>query len=143
MSRDKAELAKEFISALPYARALGLELVALHDGVAELVMPYAEHLIGDPQRGVISGGAVTAMMDTAGGVAVLAHPEAGDTTATLDLRIDYMRGAEPGQSIRARAECYHVTRSVAFVRASAWDDDANRPIASAAGAFTVGRKSQS
>jgi acyl-coenzyme A thioesterase PaaI-like protein len=48
-----------------------------------------------------------------------------------------MRGATPGQSITTRATCHHITRSVAFVRAVASDDDTDRPVATASGAFTV------
>ena len=48
-----------------------------------------------------------------------------------------MRAATPGQRIRAEATCYHITRSVAFVRAVALDDDVDRPVATATGTFTV------
>jgi uncharacterized protein (TIGR00369 family) len=136
---DKNAPARSFIEALPHSHALEMRLESIGDGKAAISMPYDPRLVGDPATGVIHGGAVSALMDTACGAAVMSHPAAGVSTATLDLRIDYMRPATPGQTIRARAECHHVTRSIAFVRAVATDDDEARPVATATGAFTVER----
>lgn len=137
MTADKTGIARQFIETIPHSRALGMEITELGDGIAEIRMPYDKRFIGDPETGVIHGGAVSALMDTCGGAAVMSHPKSPAGTATINLRIDYMRPATPGQTITARATCYHITRNVAFVRATATDDDTDRPVAAATGAFTV------
>jgi uncharacterized protein (TIGR00369 family) len=133
--------AQNFINALPFAKALDMRLDSIGEGRAEISMPWDARFVGDPVTGVIHGGAVSALMDTCGGAAVLSYPGA-TTTATIDLRIDYMRAASPGARIIAKAECYHVTRNVAFVRATA-HDGGDTPVATATGAFTFAAKDQS
>jgi uncharacterized protein (TIGR00369 family) len=132
-------LARQFIEAIPHAQELGMRLAEISDGVAVITMEYDARLVGDAETGVIHGGAVSTLMDTCAGAAVMSHPAAPLATATLDLRIDYMRPATPGDRITATATCYHVTRSVAFVRATAVDGDPERPVATATGAFTIER----
>ncbi|RDW12999.1 PaaI family thioesterase [Paracoccus thiocyanatus] len=136
---QRRRIARQFIEVIPHARALGMRLDQLSAEGAEISLPWREDLVGDPRSGVIHGGVISALMDTCSGAAVMAHPAGAHSTATIDLRIDYMRAATPGQTIRAKAHCYHITRSVAFVRAWAMDDDESRPVASATGAFTVER----
>jgi len=136
-TNEKIKRASQFIQALPHSVALGMMLEELEAGTAVISMPYDKKLIGDPKTGVVHGGAVSALMDTSCGAAVMSHPSNPAGTATMDLRIEYLRAAQPGQRITTRATCYHVTRSVAFVRATATDEDTDTPVATATGTFTV------
>ena len=139
MEIEKRILAQQFMEALPHAQALGISFESVGAGTAEMHLKYNKKFIGDPQTGVIHGGAVFALLDTCCGAAVLSHPEQKGLTATIDLRVDYMRPATFGQTIRARAYCYKMTRSVAFVSAVALDDSDDKPVAKATGAFVTGK----
>ncbi len=138
---DKIEIRgagkRRYIDELPFCRAMNMVLEKVGDGTAVVSMPWNDRLVGDPVTGVVHGGAVSSLLDTCGGVAVLSHPAMPSATATLNFRIDYMRPATPGQTITAHATCYHLTRTVAFVRTLATDEDRANPVAMATGAFVV------
>ena len=124
---------------IPLNNALGIEIfdVDIERGVAWMKLPYDDKLVGNPETGVVHGGAVTALLDTTCGAAVFAKMQRWGAVATLDLRIDYLKPGTPREDIVARAECYKLTSNVAFVRSIAYHSDENDPIASAAGAFMV------
>ena len=131
---------EQFMKALPHCGAMGMELVSVGGGKAEIALPFDARFVGDPDTGVIHGGAISAIMDTCCGAAVMGHPMVQGATATIDLRIEYLRSASPKARIVAKAECYHVTRSVAFVRAEAHEgDDGRPPVAIASGTFSVSK----
>lgn len=135
------QVAKAMNQGSPQARALGFETVSLEKAVAILKVPYRDELVGDPDTGVIAGGVVTTLLDHCCGQAAHAAMDAFAYIATLDLRIDYMRPAEPGKAVFARAHCYKLTRSVAFVRAVAYDEDPEDPVAAASAAFMLNSSS--
>lgn len=140
MTRDEKlsllwEIGPQFVEGTPHGRALGFRFVAIDIGGATIALPYNAKLIGDADTRVIAGGAVTALLDQVGGLAAISSFETLSACATLDLRIDYMRAAKPGQDIVAQARCYKATRSVAFVRAIAHDGDSDDPVASAQAVF--------
>ncbi|MEL7481248.1 MAG: PaaI family thioesterase [Pseudomonadota bacterium] len=129
--------AAQMMKAVPWANELGLEVTTVERGCVIGKLPYSEHLVGDPITGIVHGGVVTSLLDNLCGTAVVAALTEFKSTATLDLRIDYMRPAEKGRAIIGEAECYHTTRTVAFVRAWAYHESKDRVIATAAGAFAL------
>jgi len=114
---------------------LGIAYHAHGPDWAELALPYREELIGDMGSGVLASGPILALMDMATSVGVWLRLGAFRAHATLDLRIDYLRPARPGQRVIGRGECYRIARSIAFVRGQAHDGDPGDPLAHVAGTF--------
>jgi uncharacterized protein (TIGR00369 family) len=134
-----AQNAGMMIAGTPQAQALGMRVVSIGQARAIVEVDWRADLIGDPETGVIASGVVTTLLDNTCGVAAFAALTEPTSTATLDLRIDYMRPAKKGATIRADAHCYRMTRSVAFVRAFAFDsEDESDPVAAAQAAFMMG-----
>jgi uncharacterized protein (TIGR00369 family) len=121
-----------------YGRASGLRIDRAERGEAWSSLPYQSVFVGDMDSGVVHGGVVTAMLDESCGMAVQLALDGSRSIATLDLRIDYQKPAKPGLDIKAHAVCYHVTRSIAFVRATAYQETEQDPVATAAACFMVG-----
>jgi uncharacterized protein (TIGR00369 family) len=126
-----------YAAQIPHSSALGIEVRELTRDQALYHVPYDAKLVGNPETGVLHGGVITALLDGASGTSVFARIGEMVRIATLDLRIDYLRGAEPGKGVTARATCYKLTRNVAFTRAVAYHDDPDDPIAHAVGTFMV------
>jgi uncharacterized protein (TIGR00369 family) len=132
-----AAMLPQLVSLPPHTAALGFALESVQSDVVTLKVPYREDLVGDPDTGVLAGGVVSALLDHACGCAVWLKQDRFAPIATLDLRIDYMRGSRPGLPVFARAKCYKLGRSVAFVRAWAFDETQDDPVAAAQAAFML------
>lgn len=118
-------------------RDLGFEIVSIGNGVCVAKIPYRVELIGDPLTGVLHGGVVTSLLDSAGGAAVLSALQTPMALATLDLRIDYLRPSAPGKPVLGRVECYKATKHVAFTRGFAYDESESDPLASMSATYML------
>lgn len=129
------KLVNGMLKAVLHCQEIGLELVSADKGRLTLKLPYSEKLVGNPISGVIHGGALTTLLDTACGFAAPLAVEGPAVCPTLDLRIDYMRAAVPGEAIIGEAEVYRVTGNVIFARGIAWQDDRDKPVAHCVATF--------
>jgi uncharacterized protein (TIGR00369 family) len=129
-----------FNEYIPHNKALGMALLELERGEAKFKLPYDAKLVGNPDTGVLHGGAITALLDACSGASVFSALTEWVPIATLDLRIDDLRAAEAGRDVIAHATCYKQTRNVAFTRAIAYHDDPDDPIASSVGTFMLSTK---
>jgi uncharacterized protein (TIGR00369 family) len=121
-----------------YGHISGLRLDRAAPGEAWSSLPYHPAFVGNSETGVLHGGVVTAMLDESCGMAVQLALDGSSAIATLDLRIDYQKPATPRLAIKAHAQCYRVTRSIAFVRATAYQDAEDDPVATATACFMIG-----
>lgn len=126
------------LAPIPFSMAVGMEVVSVGPSRATLRLPWREDLVGNPETGVLHGGIITALIDAACGSAVICALTRMTSIATLDLRIDYLRPATPGEAVLVDAECYRTTRSIAFVRALAHHGDRDDAVAHSVAAFMLG-----
>ncbi|GAA0654510.1 PaaI family thioesterase [Brevundimonas lenta] len=140
--------ASPLISLLPtlatgaaHTHALGFAYESLVGDRVRIRVPWREDLVGDPDTGVLAGGLVTTLLDHVGGLAVWVALDRFESIATLDLRVDYMRAARPRADLIAEARCFRLTHSVAFVRAWAFEDHPDDPVAAAQSAYMLNSSS--
>jgi uncharacterized protein (TIGR00369 family) len=124
-------------SPFPHSHLLGIEFVELVGDEIVFRLPYSDMIIGNPETGVIHGGAITTLLDSCCGAAVAIKVADETINPTLDLRIDHMTAAEPNQSILGKAQVYRMTKSIAFVRGFACQENNGVILAHAVGTFML------
>lgn len=128
-------VAERLVTTVEHCRRLGLTVYAAAPGQLTLELPYGADIVGNPETGVIHGGALTTLMDSACGFAVPLGLGEIEVCPTLDLRIDYMTSARAGQSVFGRADIYRITRNVVFARGIAYQRPGEHVIAHCVATF--------
>ena len=136
-SSTLVSLLPQLASGAAHTHALGFTYDGLEGDRVRIRVPWRDDLVGDPDTGVLAGGLVSTLLDHVGGLAVWIALDRFEPIATLDLRVDYMRAAEPGRDLIAEARCYRLTHSIAFVRAWAFEDGPDDPVAAAQAAYML------
>lgn len=94
---DPAKLsrARAAFASVPYAKFLGLELGELSNGQVTIHLRVRDELLQN--QGVVHGGAIASLIDTASAFAVLTQIDLNERVTTTDLTIHYLRPITSGQ----------------------------------------------
>ncbi|MDT7604385.1 MAG: hypothetical protein QOF61_2382 [Acidobacteriota bacterium] len=112
LSAEETARLREAFERVPYAHLLGIEIVKLERGDALLSMRARPELTR--MEGILHGGALASLMDTASAFAVLTTLETGTQTVTVDLTIHFLRPVTQGL-VEARARVLRAGRRIVTV----------------------------
>ena len=120
---------------IPYIRFLGMCAELAGDEMTA-ILPFSEHLVGNPIIPALHGGVVGAFLE----MTALAQLSVSETQRrqpkTIDVTIEYLRPAR-ALTTYARAHLRKVGRRIANVQVEAWQDQRDSPVAALHGHFLL------
>ncbi|MBI1197617.1 MAG: hotdog fold thioesterase [Phenylobacterium sp.] len=139
MDQAAIESLDAFLQTVPYVRFLGMRVERAGDELTA-VLPFAQHLIGNPMLPALHGGVIGGFLEMAA-LAQLSLAQPGRRVPkTIDITIEYLRSAGPKDTY-ARATVRKLGRRVANVQVEAWQDSPAKPVAGMTGHFLLRNES--
>lgn len=123
------------LARIPYASFLGVRAELRGDELT-LILPYSEHLVGNPLLPALHGGVVGALMELTAITQLAITSKSEKFAKTIDVGVDYLRSGKPIDTY-ARARVVKIGRRIANVQAEAWQNERSQPIAAMHGHFLV------
>jgi uncharacterized protein (TIGR00369 family) len=127
------EALRERIAASPFHTWAGVEVVAATPGAVTVAMDVDDRHVN--LQGLVHGGMLAILADTACGLAIRSAIEPGRLHVTTDLDVHFLSPAGPGRLL-GRGNAVKVGRSLAFAEASI-EDAEGKLLAKAQGRFSV------
>lgn len=123
------------LASIPYLQRMGYTFSLTGEQLQGL-MPYAEHVVGNPAVPALHGGAIGSLLQTTASVQLMLAIRSQRLPRLFSCTVEYLRSA---RLIDVQAAAVVVTRSRRFanVRATAWQDRADQPIAVATLQFVL------
>lgn len=123
------------LARIPYATFLGVRAELKGDELT-LVLPFSDHLVGNPLLPALHGGVVGALMELTALTQLAIASRSDKFPKTIDIGVDFLRSGRPTDTY-ARARVIKIGRRIANVQAEAWQNERNQPIAAMHGHFLL------
>lgn len=121
LSAEELARLRETFAGVPYVGLLGFEFVRAERGAATFALEVREELTR--MGGILHGGAVVSLLDTAAAFAVHTVIEPDARTVTVDLTVHFLRPASNGR-VEATARVLRRGRRVCILSVEARDEAA-------------------
>jgi uncharacterized protein (TIGR00369 family) len=122
MSDFPEQILKLMANQVPFNRLLGIQGESASAGACVLVLPVRAEFVGDFRRPALHGGVVSALIDTAGGVAAWSTLGPDESVSTVDLTVDFLEPAGLAGPLRAAAQLVRKGNRVCHVRVAVTQD---------------------
>ena len=109
--RQRLAAAREQMQASPFLGHTGLRVVSVGERTATVELPVTESLLQG--LGVLHGGMVGALIDTAIGAAVLGALKGKGAAVTIEYKVNLYQPGRLGDVLTAHAEVLHLGRATA------------------------------
>ena len=145
MMKEQSETPKHFFKqlmeeAIPLHKFLGIELLEMKKGYGKVRVPFREEVVGDIRRRRWHGGIIATVMDSVGGFAAGTHLTSfEDKIATIDMRVDYLRGARDS-AIVVDGTVIRVGNRTVVTTMRAWQDGGEELLAEGKAVYNIRRK---
>ncbi|HLG14045.1 MAG TPA: PaaI family thioesterase [Blastocatellia bacterium] len=114
--REREILRKFEINHFP--RLVGLELDSIEPGKARLSVEVRQELM--QLQGVMHGGAIATLIDTAVAFAIIGASEPGDRFTTVEMKVNYLAAIREGR-VTAEARLIRDGRRIVVAECDVWD----------------------
>ncbi len=132
-----ADIIPFFEQQIPFNAWLGMKVASLTASTCRVRVPYRPELVGDPLRPALHGGVLSALADTAGGLAVFgAIGTSKARVSTVDLRVDYYAPAEL-RDVYADATVMRIGNRVGVARILLHHGDPEQIVAEGKGVYNI------
>jgi uncharacterized protein (TIGR00369 family) len=126
------------VDRIPYARFLGVEIAEVDERTILTKLRFDQKLVGNPNLPALHGGVLGAFLELAALIQLVREGEGEHLPKPVNVTVEYLRSAGPADCF-ARATITKHGRRVANVRAEAWQESPDKPVAAAHGHFLIPR----
>ncbi len=111
---------RRVMAATDFYEWMGLSLIDARPGEVDLALDAAAHHVN--LQGLLHGGVLATLADTAGGLAIRTKLEPGRRHVTLQLGIQFLSAGSPGRIV-AHGRAVRVGRQIAYAESEIRDEN--------------------